>query len=61
MFQLESSSKFPAFACSIINFTSFQNLGQIFLPFGLQIFLASLSQETTKISFTFNSSFMISS
>ncbi|MBT3726295.1 hypothetical protein HOG21_00925 [bacterium] len=52
--------KFQDLASDIINLTSFQNFGPIALPLGLQTFLAKVVQSTTKTSFIFNSSFIIS-
>jgi hypothetical protein len=43
-----------------MNLTSFQNFGQIALPFGLQIFLGISDSSKTFISFTLSSSFKIS-
>jgi glycopeptide antibiotics resistance protein len=59
-FPFSKISKFQAFASDIMNLTSFPNFGQIALPFGLQICLAKVFQSTTRTSFTFNSSLIIS-
>jgi hypothetical protein len=59
-FQFFKISKFQDFASVMINLTSFQNFGQIALPFGLQICFARVFPSTTNTSFIFNSSFIIS-
>jgi hypothetical protein len=61
IFQSSSSSKLPFFASTITFCTSLPNFGHISFAFGRHTFFAIFEEsESTIISFTFNSSFIIS-